>query len=46
MAHPRGRDTFLPLVANNRRRIVELVIDGGVPDIERFVITATEEGGR
>jgi hypothetical protein len=45
MAHPRGLDTFVPVLANERRRIVELVVDGGVPDISRFVIAAVEEGG-
>jgi hypothetical protein len=45
MAHPRGRDTFLPLGRNGRRRVVELAIEGRVPDITTFVISATEIGG-
>lgn len=45
MAFPRGRDTFLPLAENGKRRIVELVIENGVPDIKAHVIRATQIGG-
>lgn len=45
IAHPRGRDTFLPLREDDRRRTVELVIERGVPDISKFVASAVEIGG-
>jgi len=45
MAHPRGRDTFQPLRRDTRSRVVELTVDGGVPDVCRFVTTAMEIGG-
>jgi hypothetical protein len=44
-AHARGRDTFLPLHKNARRRIVELAVEGGVPEIRKYVVRATEIGG-
>jgi hypothetical protein len=44
-AHKRGRGTFLPLAENGKRRIVELVIEYGVPDIGDYVVTATKVGG-
>ena len=44
-AHPRGRDTFLPIHRNGRRRVVELAIEGGVPDMTKYVIRAEEIGG-
>jgi len=44
-AHPRGRRTFLPLADNGRRRIVELVVEGSVPDIVQHVTVATQIGG-
>ena len=43
-AHPRGRDTFLPLQLNGPRRVVELAIDGGT-DIRKYVLRAEEIGG-
>jgi hypothetical protein len=45
MAHPRGRDTFVGLRADQRKRIVELTVTGGVPNIGRFVTSACEIGG-
>jgi hypothetical protein len=44
-AHARGRETFLPLYQNGHRRIVELAVEGGIPDIRRYVIRALEIGG-
>jgi hypothetical protein len=44
-AHPRGRNTFLRIHENGRRRIVELAIEGGIADIRRYVIRAEEIGG-
>jgi len=44
-AHRRGRDTFLPFATNGRRRVVELAIEGGVPDVRKYVLRAEEIGG-
>jgi hypothetical protein len=44
-AHPRGRMTFVPISRSGRRRVVELAIEGGVPDIRKYVIRADEMGG-
>lgn len=44
-AHSRGQQTFLPLSENGKRRVVELIVEGGVPDIARFVRRATQVGG-
>jgi hypothetical protein len=45
MAHPRGATTFLPLAQNGRRRIVELVLEGSVPDVLQHVTSAIQVGG-
>lgn len=44
-AHPRGRDTFISLRENGRRRTVEVAIEGGVNNIREYVIRAEEIGG-
>jgi len=52
--HPRGPDTFLPLnqypfderlKVNRREPIVELAVQGGVPDIKDLVTRVYETGG-
>lgn len=45
-AHRRGRQTFLPIAENGtKRRIVELAVEDGVPDISKYVVRAEEIGG-
>jgi hypothetical protein len=47
-AHPRGAETFRSIAEypfTERRRVVELTVDKGVPDIQRFVIQVDELGG-
>lgn len=46
MAHPRGRHTFVPLSDSDpQRRVVELAIEGSVPDIEHYAVRVEEVGG-
>jgi hypothetical protein len=47
-AHPRGSDTFRKIEDypfDARKRVVELTISHGVPDIKRFTIRVQELGG-
>jgi hypothetical protein len=40
-----GRDTFQTIKQNGRRRVVELTVDDGIPDIHNYVLSAVRIGG-